>query len=115
MLCCIILIILLIILFVVLLLLLRRKEKTHTDDFEPWPPRLVVRTTDPAVSATELLPPAVAALLFRSNKLGASRLEVLEFKDMESLRVIARKLLAELGPRALSSSLLCMPQYVISW
>jgi hypothetical protein len=101
MLCCILLVLLLIILFVTLLLLLRSKEEVVVDDFDPWPLRLVVRTTDPAVCATELLPPAIAAVLLRSNKLGASRLEVLEFENMESLRVIARKLFTELGSRAL--------------
>lgn len=100
MMCCCCCLLVLALIFLTLFLLLRRRETSHADDFEPRPPRIVLRTADPAISATELLPPSLGALLLRSNKLSASRLEVLEFDDMESLRVVVRKLAARLGDRA---------------
>ena len=73
---------------------------TLQDDFEDWPPRLIIRTDDPAVGISDVLPAAVLAALARSTKLRASALEVLEFEGMGDLRMIARKLRLELGDSA---------------
>lgn len=69
------------------------------DDFDDWPPRLIIRTDDPALGIADVLPPSIAALLLRSTKLN-SGLQVLSFDGMGDLRLIARRLVAELGPRA---------------
>lgn len=68
------------------------------DDFDPWPPRLVVQTADPSDKAITVLAAPVVAALMRHTKLGASGLEILEFDGMDTLRIVARRLAAELGP-----------------
>lgn len=68
------------------------------DDFDPWPPRLVVQTSDPSAEAIAALPAPVAAVLLRHSKLGASGLEIMEFENMDSLRAVARRLAEDLGP-----------------
>ena len=85
------------------------------DDFEEWPPRLIIRTDDPALGLADVLPASIAALLLRSTKLKVG-LEVLEFDGMADLRLIARKLVSELGPRALLCRKTCTScQPVIDW
>eukprot|EP00892_Ulva_mutabilis_P012121 jgi/Ulvmu1/9281/UM050_0030.1 len=79
-------------------MLLRGTREGHKDDFEPWPPRLVVQTSDPSAEAVAALPAQVAAVLLRHSKLSASGLEIMEFDGMDSLRVVARRLMKELGP-----------------
>ena len=74
------------------------------DDFDPWPPRLVVQTSHPSAEAVAALPAPVAAVLLRHSKLGASGLEILEFDGMDTLRLVARRLAEELGAGASSPS-----------
>lgn len=75
------------------------------DDFDPSPARIIIRTDDPALGIADILPASIAALLLKSTKLGKSGLEVLEFDGMDNLRLIARKITAELGSRARSPRL----------
>lgn len=70
------------------------------DDFEPWPPRIIMRTDDAATGIADILPASLLAALMRTTKLGSSGLEILEFDNMEDLRLLARKLQSELGDRA---------------
>jgi hypothetical protein len=79
------------------------------DDFAEWPPRLIVRTDDAALAVSDVLPPAIAALLLRSTKL-RSGLEVLDFDGMEQLRLIASRLRDNLGERALASCVIVCVQ-----
>jgi hypothetical protein len=70
------------------------------DHFDPSPARIIIRTDDPALGIADILPATIAALLLKATKLGKSGLEVLEFDSMDNLRLIARKISAELGSRA---------------
>ena len=70
------------------------------DDFEPWPPRIIMRTDDAATGIADILPASLLAVLMRTTKLASSGVEILEFDNMGDLRVLARKLQAELGDSA---------------
>jgi hypothetical protein len=69
------------------------------DDFEDWPPRLVVQMNDSSADASAFLPASIAALLLQKKTLASSGLQILEFEGMENLRVVAQKIVSELGPR----------------
>lgn len=67
------------------------------DEFEPWPHRLVVQTNDSGSDVGEYLPASIAALLLQKKTLSSSGLQILEFEGMDSLRVVARKIIRDLG------------------
>lgn len=67
------------------------------DEFEPWPHRLVVQTNDSGSDVGEFLPASIAAMLLQKKTLSSSGLQILEFEGMDSLRVVARKIIRDLG------------------
>lgn len=67
------------------------------DEFEPWPHRLVVQTNDSGADIGDLLPASIGALLLQKKTLSSSGLQILEFEGMDSLRVVARKIIRDLG------------------
>jgi hypothetical protein len=58
---------------------------------------MIVAATEASVGIADALPPAVAALLLRASRLGKSRLELMEFQDIETMQIVARKITKEYG------------------
>lgn len=66
------------------------------DEFEPSPHRLVIQTNNSGSDVGDFLPASIGALLLQKKTLSSSGLQILEFEGMDSLRIVARKIIKDL-------------------